>query len=133
MNIGSAAKQSGLTTKTVRYYANIGLIVPYQNPSSGYRDYSESDVAKLQFIGMARRFNFSIEECRELLALYEDRNRSSHDVKTLTMLKIHEIENKIKELQSLKDQLSHLAAGCDGNDRPDCPILDALSAGKGHG
>jgi len=133
MNIGTAAKQSGLTTKTVRYYANIGLIVPYQNPSSGYRDYSESDVAKLQFIGMARRFNFSIEECRELLALYEDRNRSSHDVKTLTMLKIHEIENKIKELQSLKDQLSHLAAGCDGNDRPDCPILDALSAGKGNG
>ncbi len=131
MNIGAAAKQAGLTSKTVRYYANIGLIVPYQNPSSGYRDYSESDVAKLQFIGMARRFNFSIQECRELLALYEDRNRSSHDVKTLTMLKISEIEGKITELQSLKDQLSHLAAGCDGNDRPDCPILDALSAGKG--
>lgn len=131
MNIGAAAKQAGLTSKTVRYYANIGLIVPYQNPSSGYRDYSENDVAKLQFIGMARRFNFSIQECRELLALYEDRNRSSHDVKTLTMLKISEIEGKITELQSLKDQLSHLAAGCEGNDRPDCPILDALSAGKG--
>jgi len=131
LNIGTAAKQAGLTTKTVRYYANIGLIVPYQNPSSGYREYMESDVAKLQFIGMARRFNFSIDECRELLALYEDRNRSSHDVKTLTMLKIKEIENKIKELRSLKDQLSHLASGCDGDDRPDCPILDALSAGKG--
>ena len=130
MNIGKAAKQAGLTTKTVRYYANIGLIVPYQDPSSGYRDYSESDLAKLQFIGMARRFNFSIDECRELLALYEDRNRSSHDVKMLTMQKIDQIKGKIKELESLKDQLSHLAAGCDGDDRPDCPILDALSNGK---
>ncbi|MEK9574066.1 MAG: MerR family transcriptional regulator, partial [Alphaproteobacteria bacterium] len=95
MNIGIAAARAGLTVKTVRYYANIGMVVPYQNPQTGYRDYRPEDIAKLQFIGKARRFNFSIEECRELLSLYQDKNRPSKEVKELTLEKIAEIEEKL--------------------------------------
>ncbi len=128
MNISKAASQAGLTVKTVRYYDTIGLISPYQNPQTGYRNYSERDVAKLQFIGSARRFNFSIYECRELLSLYEDENRTSETVKALTMQKITDIEDKLAELKRLRDKLAHLASACHGDSRPDCPILDALSS-----
>ena len=127
MNIGKAAQKAGLSVKTVRYYANIGMVSPQRNTQTSYRDYADDDVAKLHFIGKARRFNFSIEECKELLSLYEDKNRTSQEVKTLTLAKIAEIDSKLTELTSLKDQLQLLAMGCKGNDRPDCPILDALS------
>ena len=84
MQIGEAARRAGLTVKTVRYYANIGLVTPQQDADTGYRLYDAADVAKLQFVGKARRFDFSVEECRELLGLYEDNNRSSREVKALT-------------------------------------------------
>ncbi len=129
MNIGMAAKRSGLTVKTVRYYANIGMVVPAQDGRTGYRDYGEDDVARLQFIGKARRFDFSIDECRELLSLYDDQDRSSSEVKALTLEKIKAIDAKLAELQSLRDQLSLLAKTCHGDNRPDCPILDALKGG----
>jgi Cu(I)-responsive transcriptional regulator len=129
MQIGEAARRAGLTVKTVRYYANIGMVTPRQNPTTGYRDYGEDDVAKLQFVGKARKFDFSVEECRELLGLYEDRNRPSREVKALTLKKITEIDRRLAELHSLKDELSGLASACDGNNRPDCPILNALSGG----
>ena len=129
MQIGEAARRAGLTVKTVRYYANIGMVTPRQNAVTGYRDYSEGDVAKLQFVGKARKFDFSVEECRELLGLYEDRNRPSREVKALTLKKIDEIDRRLAELQSLKDELSGLASSCDGDNRPDCPILNALSGG----
>ena len=127
MKILEAAKRAGLTVKTVRYYANIGMVTPHQDPATSYRDYSEEDVAKLQFVGKARRFDFSVEECRELLGLYEDRNRPSREVKALTLKKVAEIDSRLAELQSLKDELSGLASACDGDHRPDCPILNALS------
>ena len=88
MQIGEAARRAGLTVKTVRYYANIGMVTPRQDEDTGYRIYGEDDVAKLQFVGKARRFDFSVEECRELLGLYEDRNRPSREVKALTMKKV---------------------------------------------
>jgi Cu(I)-responsive transcriptional regulator len=125
--IGKAAKLSGLTVKTVRYYADIGIIVPQKNHNTGYRDFSIEDVAKLQFIRKARKFNFSIEECRELLALYQDKNRPSRDVKALTLEKISEIDEKLTDLKNLRQQLNKLATSCQGNDRPNCPILDALT------
>ena len=128
MQIGEAARRAGLTVKTVRYYANIGLVTPQQDAETGYRLYDPADVAKLQFVGKARRFDFSVEECRELLGLYEDRNRPSREVKALTMKKVAEIDSRLAELQSLRDELSGLAAACDGDHRPDCPILDALLA-----
>ena len=127
LNIGKAAKLSNLTVKTVRYYADIGLVSPVKNSSTGYRNFSEDDVACLQFVSKARKFNFSIQECEELLSLYSNKNRSSREVKALTLEKISEIDVKLTELKELKKQLSFLADNCKGNDRPDCPILDALS------
>ena len=127
MNIGKAAKLSNLTVKTVRYYADIGLVKPFKNSSSGYKDFSKDDLPQLQFIAKARKFNFSIQECEELLSLYSDKNRSSKEVKALTLDKISEIDAKLIELKDLRYQLSFLANNCKGNDRPECPILDALS------
>ena len=127
MNIGKAAKLSNLTVKTVRYYADIGLVRPLKNNSTGYRDFSEDDLARLQFVAKARKFNFSIQECEELLSLYSDKNRPSKDVKALTLDKISQIDAKLIELKDLRHQLSFLANNCKGNDRPECPILDALS------
>jgi len=127
MKIGQAAKASGLTTKTVRYYANIGLVYPEVAPSTGYRKYKQADVAKLRFVGTARKFDFSIEDCRELLGLYEDKQRPSRDVKNVALKKIKDIEGRLLELQSLKDELLSLANACDGDDRPNCPIIDRLA------
>ena len=127
MNISQAAKLSGLSVKTVRYYADIKIVEPARNIPSGYRSYTNDDVAKLNFIGKARRFNFSIEECRELLSLYQDKNRTSKEVKKLTLAKIASIDEKLQEFHSLRDELSHLVSCCNGDDRPSCPILDELS------
>ena len=127
LNIGKAAKLSNLTVKTVRYYADIGLVSPVKNSKTGNRDFSEDDVARLQFVSKARKFNFTIQECEELLSLYSDKDRSSREVKSLTLEKISEIDAKLFELKELRQQLSFLANNCQGNDRPDCPILDALS------
>ena len=127
MNIGKAAKLSGLTVKTVRYYSDIGIIKPLIDSNTGYRSYSETDLAKLQFLAKARKFDFSLDECRELLALYEKRDRSSKEVKALTLEKIVEIDTKLSDLNKLRAQLSTLASACKGDDRPDCPILEALS------
>ena len=127
MNIGKAAKLSNLTVKTVRYYANIGLVKPKQNISSGYREYKDEEVAKLKFIGKARKFDFSIDECKELLSLYEDKNRTSKEVKKITLEKISQIDSKLNDLKDLRNELSFLASNCHGDDKPNCPIIDELS------
>ena len=127
MNIGKAAKLSNLTIKTVRYYANIGLVKPQQNISSGYREYTDGEVAKLKFIGKARKFDFSIHECKELLSLYEDKIRTSKEVKKITLEKISQLDSKLRDLNDLKNELSLLATNCHGDDKPNCPILDELS------
>ena len=127
MNIGRAAILSGLTVKTVRYYSDIGIIKPDVDGCTGYRVFSESDIAKLQFVGKARKFDFSLDDCRELLALYENTERTSKEVKALTLEKIAEIDIKLTELKLLRKQLNTLASACQGDDRPNCPILDALS------
>ena len=130
MNIGEAAKKSGLSVKTVRYYDEINLIKPIKNKATNYRHYTTADLAKLQFIGKARRFNFSIKECKELLSLYENQNRSSKEVRDLTLTKIAEIDVKLTELENLREQLSHLVNCCKGNERPECPIIDELATGN---
>ena len=127
MNIGKVAKLSDLTVKAVRYYDNIDLVKPYQKTITGYREYNENDALKLKFIGKARKFNFSIDECRELLSLYENESRPSKEVKKLTLEKISQIDKKLQQLQNLKDELTYLADNCHGDDRPNCPILNALS------
>ena len=127
MNIGKAAKLSDLTIKAVRYYDNIGLVKPQQNILSGYRDYSNEEVAKLKFIGKARKFDFSINECKELLSLYENKKRTSKEVKRITLEKISQIDSKLNDLKDLRNELSFLASNCHGDDKPNCPILDELS------
>lgn len=129
MQIGQAAHESGLPVKTVRYYADIGLVQPESRAQNGYRDYGSSEISKLAFVRRARAFGFSVDECRELLSLYEDRSRSSRDVKTIALQRLEEIEARMAELQSLHDELTRLAVSCHGDDRADCPILTGLSQG----
>ena len=126
MNISAAAKAAGLPVKTVRYYADIGLVKAPGRTEAGYRSYDSSAVAKLAFVRRARAFDFSIDACRELLGLYENQSRSSADVKAIASLRLEEIREKQRELQSLHDELAHLVQACKGDDRPDCPIIDAL-------
>lgn len=127
MNIGIEAKLSNLTIKDVRYYANIGLVKPQENIFSGYKEYTNEEVAKLKFIGKARKFDFSVNECKESLSLYEDKNRTSKEVKKITLEKIIQIDCKLKDLNDLRNELSLLTSNCHGDDKPNCPILDELS------
>lgn len=128
MNIGQAAGRSGLPAKTIRYYEEIELVRP-SRADNGYRDYCEEDVHRLCFLQRSRSLGFTIEECRTLLSLYDDEQRASADVREIAKKKINLIEQKIKELNSLKSTLSVLINNCHGDHRPDCPILDDL-AGK---
>lgn len=127
MKISEAATQAKLSVKTVRFYADIGLIKPDIKPTSKYRDYGPAHIKKLIFARRAREFGFSIEQCRELLDLYEDQNRSSADVKRLASTRLAEIKQKQSELQCLHDELAHLVESCHGDERAECPIISNLS------
>jgi len=130
MNIGEAARQSGLPAKTIRYYEEISLVVPGRS-GNGYRAYSPTDVHKLQFVQRARGLGFSVEDCRALLSLYEDDQRASADVKAIAEDHLAGIEAKITELKALHKTLKHLVDNCHGDHRPHCPIIDDL-AGPDH-
>jgi Cu(I)-responsive transcriptional regulator len=125
MNIGEVAKRTELPAKTIRYYEDIGLVTPARG-ENGYRSFSEDDLHKLAFLGRARGLGFSIEDCRTLLALYEDQARASADVKRVAERNLAEIDAKITALQSMRATLSHLVESCAGDARPDCPILEDL-------
>jgi MerR family copper efflux transcriptional regulator len=114
MNIGDVASRTGLPTKTIRYYEDIGLVMP-QRGENGYRRFREADMHKLGFVGRARALGFSIEECRDLLALYEDEDRASADVRQIAIGHLDEIKG--------------LVHACAGDHRPNCPILKELSDG----
>lgn len=129
MNIGNVADLSGLPAKTIRYYEDIGLIRPRRG-ANGYRAFAESDVHKLAFLARARSLGFTIEACRALFALYEDKRRSSADVKRLAEAHLAEIDRKIAELAAMRATLAHLVDQCHGDDRPDCPILDEMAGHK---
>ena len=131
MNIGEAAALAGLPTKTIRYYEQVGLVAPAARAVNGYRHYGESEVHTLRFVQRALGLGFSVAECRELLALYFDRNRTSARVKALTRHRIADIDQKIVELQGLRATLADLADKCHGDDRPDCPILADLAGATG--
>ena len=129
MNIGEAAARSGLPAKTIRYYGDIGLVVPSHRRANGYRDYDEQDLHRLQFVQRARSLGFAVEECRELLDLYRDRGRASADVKEIAKNRIADIRRKIDELKAMESTLTRLVEHCHGDHRPDCPILDDLAGG----
>ncbi|KIC46741.1 transcriptional regulator [Ruegeria sp. ANG-S4] len=125
MNIGDVAENTGLPAKTIRYYEDIGLIKPMRD-GNGYRRFRDQDVHKLNFLGRARALGFTIEDCRTLLALYEDETRASADVKRVAREHLTQIEAKIADLNAMRGTLSHLIDACAGDDRPDCPILKDL-------
>ena len=128
MNIGDVAQKSGLPPKTIRYYEDIGLVTPSRE-TNGYRRYEDKEVHKLAFLARARNLGFTIEDCRALLALYEDDTRSSADVKRIANEHLGQIKTKIAGLESMRDTLSHLIDECAGDHRPDCPILEDLGRG----
>lgn len=127
MNVGQAAEQAGLPVKTVRYYADIGLVKPQGRSQAGYRIYGAAEVSKLAFIRRARAFDFSIGDCRELLGLYQDKSRTSRDVKAMALNRLQQIDDKLEELHKLRDELARVAKECHGDNRPDCPILNSFS------
>ena len=126
MNIGEVAERSGIPPKTIRYYEDIGLVHP-QRSGNGYRAFREMDVHKLAFLGRSRALGFSIEDCRTLLSLYEDESRESAQVKAIAEEHLTAIDEKIVQLQSMRETLSHLIKSCHGDHRPDCPILSDLA------
>jgi MerR family copper efflux transcriptional regulator len=126
MNIGKASRATGLPIKTIRYYEDIGLVSAARS-ERGYRRFGEAEVHKLRFVQRARGLGFSVDDCRLLLSIYEDKNRESADVKAIAEKHLHEIEAKIAELENLHEVLSHLIEHCAGDHRPDCPIIDDLS------
>ncbi|MGR3292131.1 MAG: Cu(I)-responsive transcriptional regulator [Paracoccaceae bacterium] len=125
MNIGNVSTLSGLPVKTIRYYEDIGLVSPLRD-TNGYRAFREKELHKLAFLGRARSLGFTIEDCRALLALYDDETRASADVKRIANEHLDKIETKIAGLQAMRDTLSHLIDECAGDHRPDCPILKDL-------
>jgi Cu(I)-responsive transcriptional regulator len=127
MNISEVSDRSGLPAKTIRYYEDIGLVRPARG-DNGYRSFTKDDLHRLAFIGRARSLGFGIEDCRGLLALYNDRSRASADVKAIAQSHLQEIDRKLSELTEMRRTLAHLMSNCAGNDRPDCPILQDLAS-----
>lgn len=126
MNIGAVADRSGVPPKTIRYYESIGLIRSADRRANGYRAYTDVDMHTLHFIKRARRLGFSVEEVRDLLDLWRDTRRSSAAVKAVAARHLEVLERKIAELKSMRQILADLIERCQGDDRPDCPILDDL-------
>lgn len=129
MHIGGVAERSGVSAKTIRYYESIGLIPSTERTQGGYRIYDEVDLRTLQFIKRAR--SLPVNDVAELLALWRDRDRTSAEVKRLAQMRITHIEGKLEELQAIRRALLDLAEQCQGDVRPDCPIIDGL-AGSTH-
>jgi Cu(I)-responsive transcriptional regulator len=127
MNIGEAAKRSGVAAKTIRYYESVGLIPAAGRTEAGYRAYTAKDVERLKFIQHSRSLGFSVKDVGELLQLWHDGSRASADVKRIAAGHVAAVERKIEELQAIRQTLMSLMNRCHGDDRPDCPILEELA------
>jgi len=130
MNIGEAARDSGVSAKMIRYYESVGLLPRAERTGSGYRVYQDADVHTLRFIRRARDLGFSMEQITALLTLWRDHGRASADVKKLARTHIAELEDRAAQLMAMSRTLRHLADHCHGDQRPDCPILDDLADGR---
>ncbi len=127
MTIGDAAKASGVSAKMIRHYESVGLLPNALRSEAGYRQYGAADLHTLRFVRRARDLGFSIEQIRELVALWQDRRRPSRQVKAFAQAHIAELEQKLQQIQAMKAALEHLVHCCNGDDRPDCPIIDGLA------
>ncbi len=128
MNIGEVAKASGVSAKMIRHYEEAGLIPAATRTESNYRVYSTNDVAMLHFIKQARRLGFAMKQIALLLSLWQDRSRSSREVKALAREHVDELNLRIRELTEMRDTLDNLVKHCRGDSRPECPILEGISA-----
>ncbi|QPF76798.1 Cu(I)-responsive transcriptional regulator [Roseateles sp. DAIF2] len=128
MNISEAASRSGISAKMLRHYESLGLLPPVARTESGYRQYDAKDVHTLRFIRRARDLGFSIAEIGELLKLWQNRQRSSAEVKRIALAHVADLERRLAEMEAMKRTLQELAGCCHGDERPDCPILDGLAA-----
>ncbi|WP_371134248.1 Cu(I)-responsive transcriptional regulator [Polaromonas sp.] len=127
MNIGEAARQSGVSAKMLRHYESLGLLPQVQRSDSGYRQYSDAEVHTLRFIKRARELGFSMAEIAELVSLWQNRRRASASVRRIAQKHADELAQRIADMQAMQQTLAHLVHCCQGNDRPDCPILDDLA------
>lgn len=123
MNIGEAARASGVSAKMIRYYESVGLIPAAERSETGYRLYAPTDVNTLRFIGRARDFGMSMERIKLLVSLWQDRNRASRDVKRIALEHVGDLRARIAELTTVADVLQDLADACQGDHHPQCPIL----------
>ncbi|MYM98056.1 Cu(I)-responsive transcriptional regulator [Duganella vulcania] len=127
MNIGQAAAASGVSAKMIRYYESIALIPPGRRSDAGYRIYGENDLHALRFVKRGRSLGFSLDQIRDLLSLWQNKERASADVKNIAMGHVAELNQRIAELTEMRDTLQTLASCCHGDHRPDCPILQSLA------
>ncbi|MDE1147932.1 MAG: Cu(I)-responsive transcriptional regulator [Azospirillaceae bacterium] len=126
MNIGEAAKASGVSIKMIRYYDQVGLVRPAGRSEGNYREYDARALNELRFIKRSRGLGFSLEEIAQLLSLWRDRDRPSREVKAIAQRHLDDLDARIREMQAVADTLRHLSHCCAGDDRPDCPILADL-------
>jgi Cu(I)-responsive transcriptional regulator len=129
MNIGEAARASGVSAKMIRYYEQIGLVRAADRTESNYRSFDDRNVNELRFIKRARNLGFSVEEIANLLSLWRDRERPSREVKAIADAHVADLEARVAEMQAMADTLRDLSRCCAGDDRPDCPILADLAGG----
>jgi Cu(I)-responsive transcriptional regulator len=127
VNIGSAAEQSGVSAKMIRYYESLDLLGKVRRTDSGYRQYNQAEVHVLRFIKRARDLGFSMAEIAELVSLWNNRRRTSASVKRIAQKHADELAQRVAALQEMQRTLSHLIHGCHGDSRPECPILDGLA------
>jgi Cu(I)-responsive transcriptional regulator len=131
MNISEAARRSGLTSKTIRYYEDIGLIAPARRGDNGYRQYEAAAVDELHFLARAREVGFDLDECRQLLALFRDKGRQSRHARELVLEKSAKLQARIEQLRTMQDVLNDMASRCHGDEGPECAILDDLAGLEG--
>lgn len=127
MNISQAARRSGLSAKTIRYYEQIGLVTAAGRAANGYRQYDDTDLEELRFLSRARQVGFDLEECRQLLELLRDHGRHSAHARELVLEKAREVRAQIRELRAMEVQLADMARRCNGDEGPECAILDDLA------
>jgi len=127
MNIGVVAKASGVSAKMIRYYEDIGLLPESARSSAGYRCYGERDLHVLRFVRQSRDLGFKIDDIRRLLMLWQDRSRNSADVKAIALDHVRALDQRIADLSEMRAALANMADACQGDDRPDCAILDTLA------
>ena len=127
-NIGEAARQSGVSAKMVRHYESLGLLPTVHRTDAGYRQYGEKEVHTLRFIRRARLLGFSMAEIAELLKLWQNQQRASADVKRIAQAHVADLERRIAEMEAMRQTLQQLAHCCQGDNRPDCPILAELAS-----